>query len=620
MSSVILTAAQNTFVASAQPNNNFSFYPLLYTGTDKAFGTCISFLKFDFTAVATHKVDSALLNLSVIEYAGGDVSNILVNRVTQHFDAFHVTYATLPELEPVSAYAKINCHDQYNTVQVDITQLVNAWLSGASENFGIALASSDSKALVQFGSDSIGWEPYFPKLILDYSDIQPVAEGVYGYVYNTGSETIAPGENVPFSDNGFLNSIEHTDGSCSINIVEDGTYGIWYSVAGQTPNQFALYRNNTLVPGSAYGICPSEGSTNTGMTILSAQKDDQLTLRNYKGNNPVTLSNYSDVNKTIVTASVLIMKLGPLQEPAALLTAVNQSQTEEELRAAVTHSELDLDLEDFYSISEKQQSGVLSALLTKRPFSGYSGTAAIQAVLSEALDASVDTANIYVEAGASDGAGNPLHPLGTIEEALCAVEAGGTIHLSGTFEIANTINITKIGVTLLGVDNPTIIPTTDSIPFIINAPAVSLNGITISNLERRPTELVRIISSDAKIINCNLSGPKKTITPQLLAGITAVEDGADNFIIENNRISSLDTAIHLMEASKGVVAANNISDVRVGIKIDGATVKLMENSWLGPRNDSDVVVTARTHQLEPYIELEEISLKNNNAYIADEES
>ncbi len=618
MSPVILTAAQNTFIASEQPNDNFSFYPLLYTGIDERFGTCISLLKFDFTAIATHKVDSALLNLSVIEYAGDDVGNILVNRVTQSFDSFHVTYATQPEKEPISAYAKIRSDDQYKTVQVDITQLVNDWLSGASVNYGIALASSDNQSLVQFGSDNIGWEPYFPKLILDYSDTQPETAGSYGYVYSTDGETVAPGASVHFSDSGFLNGIQHTDGSDAITVWDDGTYAVWFSVTGQTPNLFAIYMNNNFVTGSAYGSLLPEGSTNTGMTVVSAHMGDQLTLKNHKSISPVMLNGFSNGLGQMVTASILMMKLGPVQELEVLLAAVNQAHTGEKLRAAVSRPELDLDLEGFNGISEKQQTEVLSALLSKRPFSGYTSAAEIQSKLNQTLGYTVDTTNIYAEAGAADGVGNALHPLGTIEEALAAVEPGGTVHLSGLFEIENTLNINKIGVTLLGVDNPNIIPTSDSIPIIINAPAVSLNGLTISNLERRPTELVRIMSSDAKIVNCNLSGPGKPAVPRLLAAISTVEEGADNFIIQNNRINSLDTAIHLMESSKGIVASNNISDVRTGIKIDSAAVKLYENSWLGPENDSDVVITARTQQGEPYFDLKDLSEKNDNAHISDE--
>ena len=66
MPPVVLTAAHNTFISSAQPSNIFSFYPLLYAGKDELFGTCTSLLKFDFTTVATNSVDRAILQLSVM--------------------------------------------------------------------------------------------------------------------------------------------------------------------------------------------------------------------------------------------------------------------------------------------------------------------------------------------------------------------------------------------------------------------------------------------------------------------------------------------------------------------------------------------------------------------------
>lgn len=617
MPPVVLTVSQNTFVSSAQPNDNFSYHPLLYAGTDEIFENCISLLKFDFTTIAANSVDSAYLQLAVISKSGLGADTIAVNRVTESFDASYVTYDTFPTTEATSSQVDITSEDLYKSIQIDVTQLVNDWLGGIYVNNGLALTNSDGNTLIQFGSDKIIWEPYFPKLILNYTVIAPEVTKAYGYVYNTGSQSITPESSVPFSNNGIMLGVSHTAGSDTVSLDETGTYAVWFSVNGQRPSQFALFLNNNLVPGSIYSTGLPASSSNSGMAVISAQAGDILTVRNHNSLEPIILSYRLSGTEINVTASLLILKVGAAEKPFLPLTAANQAETETEMRAAVTDAALSLNLSEFDTISGTRQAQVLSELITQRPAAGYANASDIQTVLNYAVEYSVDFTNIYALSGAVDGVGNQRHPLGTIEVALAAVEPGGTVHLRGAFTVS-TINITKAGVTLLGEENPYISPETDSTPIIISAPAVRLKGISIVSAVRHPSELVRIMSTDAAIVNCNLSGPGKTVSPHLLAGITTVEEGADNYVIENNRINSLDTGLHLLEYSRGSITANNISDTRYGISIDGGRAQISENSWLGLPNDADMVITAGTPLGPPYHDLEELSLANNNAVIFDE--
>ncbi len=617
MPPVVLTVSQNTFVSSAQSNDNFSYHPLLYSGTDEIFESCISLLKFDFTTIAANSVDSAYLQLAVISKSGPGTDTIVVNRVTESFDASHVTYDTFPITEPTSSQVDITSEDLYKSIQIEVTQLVNDWLGGKYVNNGLALTNSNDNTLIQFGSDKIVWEPYFPKLILNYSVMTPEVSKAYGYVYNTGNQTITPESSVPFSNSWIMLGVSHAAGSGSVSLDEAGTYAVWYSIDCQQPSQFALFLNNNLVPGSIYSAGFPSSSSNSGMAVISARAGDILALRNHDSLEPIILNHRLSGIEINVTASLLILKVGPAEEPSPPLTGANQAETETEMRAAVTNPALGLNLTEFDMISGTQQAQVLSELITQRPTAGYANASDIQTVLDYAVEYSVDFTNIYALSGAIDGVGNQRHPLGTIEVALAAVEPGGTVHLRGAFTVS-TINITKAGVTLLGEKNPYISPETDSTPVIISAPAVRLNGISIVSAERRPSELVRIMSTDAEIVNCNLSGPGKTVSPQLLAGVTIVEEGADNYLIKNNRINSLDTGLHLLEYSRGLITANNISDTWCGISIDGGRAQISENSWFGLPNDADMVIAASTPSGPPYYNLEELSLANNNAVIFDE--
>ncbi|HHV32351.1 MAG TPA: DNRLRE domain-containing protein [Clostridiales bacterium] len=82
MPTITLNAAGTTFVASAQPNTNFATYPTIYTGTDPSFDFTISYLKFDLSSVPVTRVDSAILELTVLAKTGALPSLVVVNRVT----------------------------------------------------------------------------------------------------------------------------------------------------------------------------------------------------------------------------------------------------------------------------------------------------------------------------------------------------------------------------------------------------------------------------------------------------------------------------------------------------------------------------------------------------------
>ncbi|OPX44409.1 hypothetical protein CLHUN_17080 [Ruminiclostridium hungatei] len=617
MPPVVLTVAQNSFVSSEQPQDNFSYQPLLYTGKDEAFGNCISLLKFDFTAVATNAVDSAFLQLTVILKSEQNASTIVVGRVTESFDSAYVTYENMPAATPVPSECKVTSEDLYKTVQIDITQLVNDWLGGVHVNYGLALTNPDEVSLVQFGSDNISWKPYFPKLVLNY-DRAVYKEEVkaYGYAYHTGNTRISPSESIPFNTSGLLSRVTHNPDSGTLTIEDSGTYAVWFTVNGNMANQFALYANNSLIPGTTYEI--GSEAANTGMSIVNLKSGDELTLKNRSRMEIIELTNWLEGTKGNISASILILKIDAVQEDQAEpLLAVNEAASEVEMRIALTAYGLNVDLADFDAVSGNQQSQVLNELIQNRPEKGYAGTAEIQAVLDNAIEFSLDYLNIYVEADAEKGAGNSFHPVGTVEEAISLVETGGTIHLSGDFYTIGSLNIDKEGITLLGEENPHISSSAGFIPVILNAPGITLNGISITNTGIS-TELVRIMSSDARIVNCNLTGPGKPRSSKLLAGISAAGESAENFVIENNRISSLDTGIHLMELSEGILAGNNISDTRCGIYVDGAFSQMAENNWLGLPNDTDIKITRRTGPGAPYEDIEEISENNNNAVVVDE--
>ncbi len=182
MPTITLNIPNTTFVSSAQPDNNLSFYPVMYVGTDANFQTCSGLLQVSLSNLPVAQVDSAMLQLAVISKTGTDPSPVVVNRVEEPFDTATVTYTTRPTTTPTGSQMNISESDMYTRVQIDITALVNSWLSGTYENYGMALTNSDGTTVVQFATNNIVYEPYFPQLILTYS-VSPAGSSALNFSY-----------------------------------------------------------------------------------------------------------------------------------------------------------------------------------------------------------------------------------------------------------------------------------------------------------------------------------------------------------------------------------------------------------------------------------------------------
>jgi hypothetical protein len=171
-----------TFVSSAQPDTNLSYYPLLYTGTDPNFGTCIGLMQMVLPSLPDSRVVSAMLQLTVVVKSGANLSQVVVNRVDDAFNINSVTYYSCPAYTATDSHYDISESDLYTSIQIDITELVNGWLGGTYANNGIALTNSDGISIVQFGTNKIAYEPYFPRLILTYSSTPIPTASPYGMI------------------------------------------------------------------------------------------------------------------------------------------------------------------------------------------------------------------------------------------------------------------------------------------------------------------------------------------------------------------------------------------------------------------------------------------------------
>jgi len=113
---------------------------------------------------------------------------------------------------------------------------------------------------------------------------------------------------VPFSNNGVLSGVTHAPGTTNITLVAAGIYKVAFSVSGTEPNQFALFLNGVLVPGTIYGSGAGT-QQNTGQAIFLVAAGDVLTVRNHTSSAAVGLQPLAGGTQANVNASVTIEKL-----------------------------------------------------------------------------------------------------------------------------------------------------------------------------------------------------------------------------------------------------------------------------------------------------------------------
>lgn len=135
----------------------------------------------------------------------------------------------------------------------------------------------------------------------------------YAYIYNLSARVVALEADVIFDQNGPITpGFSHGTPSSIISINQPGVYKVDFSVSGTEPNQFTLFFNSILVPGTTYGSGAGT-QQNTGQVIFVALGAGTLTLKNHSSAAAVTLAAAPPIGGTAasVNASISILKLSP---------------------------------------------------------------------------------------------------------------------------------------------------------------------------------------------------------------------------------------------------------------------------------------------------------------------
>jgi len=131
----------------------------------------------------------------------------------------------------------------------------------------------------------------------------------YGYIYNTGAQTIPLGAAVVFDTNGILTSgITHTAGLAPITLSAPGDYKVAFSISGVGSDQFTVFLNGVPLSTATYGSGAGT-QQNNGQVIVAIVAGDVLTLQNYTSAAAVALQTLAGGTQINVNASIVIEKL-----------------------------------------------------------------------------------------------------------------------------------------------------------------------------------------------------------------------------------------------------------------------------------------------------------------------
>jgi len=172
------TVAGDAYVNSVHPTTNYGSLSNLYVGNG---GTAL--IQFDLSSLPAGTTASQIgkATLKIFINRINTTGTVTLQPVTSAWSESAVTYATIPTLG--SAVATFTPVAAEEFVVVDITSLLQSWVSTPSSNYGIALSSTTGNIVL----DSKENDETSHVAHLDITVVSQGATGVQGVTGTTGS-------------------------------------------------------------------------------------------------------------------------------------------------------------------------------------------------------------------------------------------------------------------------------------------------------------------------------------------------------------------------------------------------------------------------------------------------
>ena len=168
----------DTYVSSSSPANNFGYQSNLHVNS-----TSTALIVFDLSSVPSATASSQISKATLWLYVNRINSSgaVSLTPVTSPWSELAVIYSTIPALG--SAMATFTPAVAQQFVAVDVTSLVQGWVSTPSSNYGIALSTTSGSIL--FDSKENGETSHMAKL--DITLVNQGSQGAQGPQGATGA-------------------------------------------------------------------------------------------------------------------------------------------------------------------------------------------------------------------------------------------------------------------------------------------------------------------------------------------------------------------------------------------------------------------------------------------------
>ena len=229
--------------------------------------------------------------------------------------------------------------------------------------------------------------------------------------------------------------------------------------------------------------------------------------------------------------------------------------------------------------------------------------------------------NLYVKADAAPGGdGSQASPFSTIDQALAAVQPGGTVNvLSGTYPITQQIAVSIPGVTIKGAAGAVISLEASVVPFLLGGDNDTIDGLIMTSDNPYPVEFIQVAGYGDRILNCKIYGPDQqgdSSTWVVNRGFVT-QGNATDLLVRNNIFHTLRQPAYLNPGSTGTIMYNVVYNTR-GYVVDQAIFLFSGNSWGIPENAVDIALLSGTVSGAPYDPLSALEASNSSATVSDQ--
>jgi len=228
---VTLTPIDDAYVCSDAANLNFGSETVLKVGYKSGAYDCHSYIKFDLSSIPENAVIvSARLKLVDNKDSPSNV-NVDVHRVMGDWDESSIKWSNKPDYDS-TVISNAASGASGDVIEWDVTDLVQAWVNGTYDNYGLVLIGGYADPVEEFRSKETSNSDDKPKLVIEY--VEP------NTVTTTVTQTITETQ-----------TINNTVTETVTTTVANTTYTVYETVSPTYGNQTANYYTdlaNQLIP------------------------------------------------------------------------------------------------------------------------------------------------------------------------------------------------------------------------------------------------------------------------------------------------------------------------------------------------------------------------------------